>query len=122
MATKNTKRHKKEENDRVYPYPTSSPFLCLFVFFVAIPLLDGGAMKVLLAEDSAVARVLLQAYLENWGHEVTIASDGAQAWRLFEQGDFPIVLTDWTMPEMDGLELIRLIRSSKRRGYVYIIL
>ena len=79
-------------------------------------------MKILIADDSAVGRCLLQAYLEDWGHEVVEAHDGAEAWRLFQQDDFPIVLTDWTMPEMDGLELIRLIRASKRRGYVYIIL
>ncbi len=79
-------------------------------------------MKVLVAEDSGVARVLLQGFLESWGHEVTTAPDGAEAWRLFEQGDFPLVLTDWIMPEVDGLELIRRIRSSRRRGYVYILL
>src|SRR5262249_34150794 len=44
------------------------------------------------------------------------------AWRLFSAGDFPLVLTDWLMPEMDGLELIRRIRASERPGYVYVIL
>ena len=48
--------------------------------------------------------------------------DGAEAWRLFEAGDFPIVITDWMMPEVDGLELIRRIRAAQRPGYVYAIL
>ena len=79
-------------------------------------------MRILVADDSAVGRYLLQGYLEEWGYEASYARDGAEAWRLFQEGDFPIVLSDWVMPEMDGLDLIRLIRASKRRGYVYIIL
>jgi sigma-B regulation protein RsbU (phosphoserine phosphatase) len=51
-----------------------------------------------------------------------MAQNGAQAWDLFEAGEFPIVVSDWMMPEMDGLELIRRIRSSQRPGYVYAIL
>jgi two-component system NtrC family sensor kinase len=79
-------------------------------------------MKVLVADDDPLSRRLLQSYLEKWGHEVTVAKDGAEAWQLFEQGDFPIVISDWVMPEMDGLELIGKIRSSNRPGYVYTIL
>src|SRR5437764_30443 len=79
-------------------------------------------MKILVADDSAVGRYLLEAFLKDWGYEVTLAQDGAEAWRLFQAGDFPIILTDWMMPEMDGLELIRHIRASRQRGYVYIIL
>jgi two-component system NtrC family sensor kinase len=79
-------------------------------------------MKILIAEDDPVSRRLLQSYLERWGHEVTSAQDGAEAWRLFEEGDFPIVISDWMMPEMDGLELIRRVREAQRAGYVYAIL
>ena len=79
-------------------------------------------MRILVADDSAVGRYLLQGYLEEWGYEGAYARDGAEAWRLFQEGDFPIVLSDWVMPEIDGLDLIRLIRASQRRGYVYIIL
>jgi signal transduction histidine kinase len=79
-------------------------------------------MKVLIAEDEAVSRRLLQAFLEKWGHEVTAAPDGAEAWRLFERGAFPVVITDWIMPEVDGLELIRRIRACPRDSYVYVIL
>src|SRR5919201_6551063 len=79
-------------------------------------------MKVLIAEDEAISRRLLQSYLERWGHEVGVAQNGSEAWQLFQAGEFPIVISDWMMPEMDGLELIRRIRACQRPGYVYAIL
>jgi two-component system NtrC family sensor kinase len=79
-------------------------------------------MKILIADDDAVSRRLLQSYLQKWGYEVTAAQDGAEAWRLFEAGLFPAVITDWMMPELDGPGLVRRIRSSQRPGYVYAIL
>src|SRR5262245_45751926 len=79
-------------------------------------------MKILIADDDSVSRHFLQYYLEKWGYGVTAASDGAEAWRVFEAGNFPMVITDWMMPELDGAELLRRIRASQRRGYVYAIL
>jgi phosphoserine phosphatase RsbU/P len=79
-------------------------------------------VKVLIAEDEAILRRLLRSYLERWGHEVVVAENGADAWNLFKGGEFPIVISDWMMPEMDGLELIRRIRAYQRPGYVYTIL
>ncbi len=79
-------------------------------------------MRALVAEDEPLSRHLLQTYLKGWGHEVTAAADGAEAWRLFEGGAFALVLTDWVMPEVDGLELIRRIRAAPDGGYVYVIL
>ncbi|HEY7313231.1 MAG TPA: response regulator [Gemmataceae bacterium] len=79
-------------------------------------------MKVLIAEDEPISRHLLQNYLREWGHQVVAAPDGAAAWRLVQQSDFPLVLSDWIMPEMDGLELIRHIRARPSGAYVYIIL
>jgi len=79
-------------------------------------------MKVLIAEDEALARRLLQSYLERWGHEVVAAQNGAEAWQLFAAGEFSIVISDWIMPEMDGVELIRRIRACHRPAYVYAIL
>ena len=71
-------------------------------------------MKVLIAEDDPISRRLLQGHLERWGHEVTPASDGGEAWRLFQAGHFPMVVSDWMMPEIDGPELVRRIRASPR--------
>jgi signal transduction histidine kinase len=79
-------------------------------------------MKVLIAEDDPISRRLLQGHLERWGHEVTAACDGGEAWRLFEAGHFPLVVSDWMMPQMDGPDLVRRIRASERPGYVYVIL
>jgi two-component system NtrC family sensor kinase len=88
-------------------------------------------VKVLIADDEAVSRRLLQSFLQTWGHEVVVAANGAEAWQLFEQSDFAIVISDWVMPEMDGLELIRRVRGCQRPApaagaswtpYVYIIL
>jgi two-component system, NtrC family, sensor kinase len=79
-------------------------------------------MKVLIADDDFTTRRLLQSYLEKWGHEVTAAKSGSEALELFERGDYSIVVTDWSMPEVDGIELIGRIRSIPRAGYVYIVL
>ncbi len=79
-------------------------------------------MRILIADDEGVSRKLLQAYLERWGNEVVVALNGAEAWRLFEQDHISVVITDWMMPEMDGLELLQRIRATPGRGYVYTIL
>ncbi len=88
---------------------------------------DGGVrgpntVRVLIAEDDLISRRLLQSSLEKWGHEVVSAQDGREAWSCFEVGDFPIVISDWMMPELDGVELVRRIRACQRPGYVYTIL
>jgi sigma-B regulation protein RsbU (phosphoserine phosphatase) len=79
-------------------------------------------MKILIAEDEVVSRRMLQSYLEWLGYEVAAAENGRDAWQLFQAGDFYFVITDWLMPEMDGLELIRKIRTYQYAAYVYIIL
>ncbi len=79
-------------------------------------------MKILIAEEERVSRRLLESRLKKWGYEVTAAKDGKEAWEIFQKEHFPMVISDWMMPEMDGLELLRRIRSSKRPGYVYTIL
>src|SRR4051794_10046259 len=79
-------------------------------------------MRILIAEDEPMSRLLLQIHLEKWGYEVTAAQNGAEAWRLFQAGNFSLVISDWMMPEMDGPELVNHIRASQRPGYVYVIL
>ena len=79
-------------------------------------------MKVLIAEDDRVSRRMLQRQLEKWGHDVVAAVDGRDAWEKFQADDFSIVVSDWMMPEMDGIELVRRIRESETAGYVFVIL
>lgn len=79
-------------------------------------------MKVLIVDDDLVSRRLLQSYLQKWDYEVTVAKDGDEAWRLYQESEFPLILCDWMMPGLDGPELIRKIRASSKTGYVYIIL
>jgi len=81
-------------------------------------------MRILIAEDALVSRRLLQQCLQQWGYDVAVATNGAEAWQLFSAQDvhFPIVISDWMMPEMDGLDLIRRIRASSGSTYVYTIL
>lgn len=77
---------------------------------------------ILLAEDDPISRKLIEKTLLKAGHDVTTVANGRQALELFNEKFFPIVLTDWMMPEMDGLDLCRAVRASTAEGYVYIIL
>jgi len=79
-------------------------------------------MKVLIVEDSAVMRRLLSRSLAALGFEVVEATNGAEAWREFQKSPFSLALTDWIMPEVDGLELIRRIRACNLPDYTYLIL
>jgi DNA-binding response OmpR family regulator len=79
-------------------------------------------MKILIVDDDPVSRKLLRNYLEKWGYEVAQAEDGAAGWALFQTDDFPLVIADWMMPEMDGVELVRRIRAQERPGFVYCML
>jgi diguanylate cyclase (GGDEF)-like protein len=79
-------------------------------------------MKILIAEDDAVSRLMLGRTLQQWGHEVIAASNGEEAWARFTAEPCQFVITDWMMPETDGLELCRRIRALEGRDYTYVIL
>ena len=80
-------------------------------------------MKILLADDDKVTRIRLTAYLQGWGHDVRSAADGSEAWELFQREPCWVVISDWQMPGMNGVELVRCIRANAKPGnYVYIIL
>jgi len=79
-------------------------------------------MKVLIAEDDRDSRELLAWILDKLGYQVICTDNGEDAWEAYKKGKFRLVISDLLMPEMDGLELCRRIRSSDQPKYTYIIL
>ena len=80
-------------------------------------------IKVLIADDDPISRRLLEVSLSREGYPVSVAANGAEALRLLEQQDGPrLAVVDWMMPEVDGVDVCRIIRKSAREAYVYIIL
>jgi sigma-B regulation protein RsbU (phosphoserine phosphatase) len=79
-------------------------------------------MKILIAEDDPVSVKILQFTLEHYGHEVVAAADGEEAWRLFDSDPVRVIVSDWMMPRVDGLELCQKVRSRPKTDYTYFIL
>jgi two-component system chemotaxis response regulator CheY len=79
-------------------------------------------MRILIAEDQATSALYLRRTLERLGHEVIVATDGLEAWRMVQDCDVSVVISDWMMPGIDGLELCRRIRLRPVLRYTYIIL
>ena len=80
-------------------------------------------MKTLIAEDDSVSRRLLQAALQKWGFEVTVTTQGREAWEALQQPGAPsLLILDWLMPEIDGVEICRRIRASEALKSSYVIL
>ncbi len=80
-------------------------------------------MRILIADDDVVSRRLLERTLEEWGYEVTVARDGAEAWETLA-GEHPpqLAVLDWMMPGLDGPELCRRTRALEAQVPVYFIL
>jgi two-component system, cell cycle response regulator len=80
-------------------------------------------VKILIVEDEPVSRRLLEATLCRWSYEVITTTDGREAWEVLQQPEAPsLVISDWMMPDMDGLELCNRIRDSEKLGYTYLIM
>lgn len=78
--------------------------------------------KILIAEDSLTSRLLLTRTLQKLGYEVAIAQDGEEAWNLYQKEVFTLLILDWLMPGLDGLEVCRRVRAAQGARYTYIIL
>ena len=79
-------------------------------------------MRVLVADDEPTSRLLARRAIERLSHECEVAADGLIAWDMLQTGDFDVLITDWMMPGLDGPELCRRVRASKRDSYTYILL
>ena len=79
-------------------------------------------MEILVVEDNVPSRKLLKKLIENMGHQVIEASDGQQAWQIIKNGSVRMVISDWIMPEMDGLALCNRVRNESLDHYIYIIM
>jgi two-component system cell cycle response regulator len=81
-------------------------------------------MKILVADDDQTSRHLLTRTLEKWGYEVvTVTNGGDAAYILLKEKNAPrIAVLDWMMPELDGLEVCRMVRSAPNAPFVYLIL
>ena len=80
-------------------------------------------MKILVAEYDALSRLLLEKALEKAGYEIVAVDNGKRALHELEREDSPrLALLDWMMPELDGVEVCRLIRAKKEQPYFYLIL
>jgi DNA-binding response OmpR family regulator len=79
-------------------------------------------MNILIAEDDFISRKLLINILEELGHEVTVSSDGKEAWEAYRAQPMRLIITDWLMPRLDGLELVERVRENDLCDYTYIIL
>jgi two-component system cell cycle response regulator len=79
-------------------------------------------MRILIAEDDAVSRTILRRSVEKFGHECLAAEDGERALEFYrENPEVDVIISDWMMPGIDGLELCRSIRDEDRDGYTYFI-
>lgn len=79
-------------------------------------------MQILIAEDDATSRRVLEKTLRRLGHEVVATGGGREAWKAYRQQYYPVLISDWVMPEGDGLELCRAIRRYLSRQYTVILL
>ena len=79
-------------------------------------------MRVLVVDDDPVCLNLLDEVLRAMGFDVVLAHNGQEAFDLICEGDVRIVLSDWNMPGMSGIDLCKRVRARQLSGYVYFIL
>jgi len=79
-------------------------------------------MKILIVEDELVSRAKITKLIESLGYETIVAEDGRQGLEMFKQLNPRMVITDWIMPEMDGIDLCRAIRKATGSQYTYLIM
>jgi PleD family two-component response regulator len=81
-----------------------------------------AAWRVLLVDDEPTQRLITARLLKRAGFQVDTAENGKEALARIAENSYPLLITDWEMPEMDGVALCRAVRSANLDGYVYTIL
>jgi signal transduction histidine kinase len=81
-----------------------------------------SGQKILIVDDAEEIRLSLSAFLRSWRYTVVQARDGEEAWNILLQSDISLVVSDWSMPVMNGLELCNRIRAASFDRYIYFIL
>ena len=79
-------------------------------------------MRTLVVDDDPVSALVLRKTLERMGHEPVVASNGLEALERHRLDPFPVIVSDWMMPGMDGLTLCRYVRDDRSDAYTYVIL
>jgi two-component system cell cycle response regulator len=79
-------------------------------------------LNVIVADRDERARRLLAAAVRCLGHACRVASDGLEAWRLYQDDPAHVILSDWNLPGMDGIDLCRRVREASRGGHTHFIL
>jgi two-component system cell cycle response regulator len=78
--------------------------------------------SVLIAEDDSVCRMILQTWLKTWRYRVVVVKNGIEAWDVLQQEGSPeLLILDWVMPGIDGLELCRRIRQRQQNAYILLV-
>ncbi|MBY0515039.1 MAG: response regulator [Gemmataceae bacterium] len=80
-------------------------------------------MRILIADDDAISRTVLERTLRGWGHAVVCTRDGTEAWEAMQEEDAPrLAVLDWMMPGLEGPEVCRRVRALARPVPTYVIL
>lgn len=78
-------------------------------------------MQILIAEDDPITRLILELTIQKLGFQFVSAENGVQAWELFQKHTVDVIISDWMMPGIDGIELCSRVRDQAREGYTYFI-
>ncbi|MEO1128737.1 MAG: SpoIIE family protein phosphatase [Planctomycetota bacterium] len=79
-------------------------------------------MRVLIAEDEMITRRTIERNLSAWGHTVCAVGDGQAAIEEYASGEYDLVISDWDMPRLTGIELVERIRAFRDRPFVYVMM
>jgi len=82
---------------------------------------DELSMRLLVADDDRATQTMLKSQLERGGHEVVLASDGYEAWRVLQRADICLAVLDWNMPGMTGVEICRRLPQLGRAVYIIVL-